>query len=101
MAENSFAEAARARKVAAMVRYFDRRFIAVGRCPYREAAELAAMLRDSVSEHQWKHHAVLAGQNKPSATTIALIIAEYEKRAAERADPASNVLPLRKYGGMN
>jgi hypothetical protein len=100
MPENSFADAARARKVAAMVRYFDRRFIAVGRCPYREAAELATMLRESVSDEQWKHHAVLAGQKKPSVTSIALIIAEYEKRAAERAEP-TDVLPIRKYGGVN
>ncbi|HEY3235024.1 MAG TPA: hypothetical protein VGJ84_09910, partial [Polyangiaceae bacterium] len=62
--KNSFAEAARGKKVTAFVRYLDRRFIAVGRCPYREARELAEMLRDSVSEEQWAQHATVAGLRK-------------------------------------
>ncbi len=99
MSENSYAEAARAKKILAMVQFFDRRFIAVGRCPYREASDLADMLR-GCSEDQWKHHAVQAGQNKPSSTTVALIIKVYEDRAAERAT-INNVTSIRRYGGVN
>lgn len=98
MTDNAFAQLARAKKVRAMVQYFDRRFLSVGRCPFREAGELADMLRDSVSENEWTHHAILAGQNKPSAETVALIIKEYEDRAALRP---TNVVPIRKYGGIN
>jgi len=95
--QNSYAQAARARKVQAFVQYLDQRFISVGRCPYREAGELAEMLRDSVSEEQWAHHAVQAGQNKPSATTVAEIINVYERRAEERAEK----VPQRRVGTLH
>lgn len=98
MPGNSFADSARAKKVAAMVRYFDRRFYLVGRNPHTDAAEIASMLRDSVSESEWAHHAIQAGQNKPSATTVALIIKVYEDRAAARAE---NVVPIRRFAGVN
>jgi hypothetical protein len=97
MAENNtYADAAREKKVRALIRYFDQRFILVGRCPYREAGELAEMLRDSVSEDQWKHHALQAGVNAPSPTSVALVINEYEDRAAARA-----ASPVRQYGGTH
>jgi len=55
------------------------------------------MLRDSVSEEQWAHHAVQAGQNKPSATTVAEIINVYERRAEERAEK----VPQRRVGTLH
>ncbi len=96
MGSSSFADAARAKKVLALVRHFDRLFIAVGRCPYREADALAEMLRESISEDDWKRHAVIAGVKPPSADSVAMVIHEYEERAAARID-----MPVRMFGGIN
>jgi hypothetical protein len=81
MSENSFADTARKVKVDKLVRYIDRRFTDLGYDVQAQAGEVAAMLRDEVTEEEWKRHAILAGVNKPSADSVAMVIKEYEDRA--------------------
>lgn len=98
MSGSSYAEAARAKKVTAYVRYFDGIFLEIGYDLHKDAAELAAWLL-KVSAENWKLHAINAGQHKPSADTVALIIKAYEDRAAAHAREFAG--SLRRYGGMH
>jgi hypothetical protein len=79
--ENIFEQAARARKVRAFVRHFDRRIRSTGKHPFVDAAEFAMRLRDSIGVEEWKHHAIQAGQRPPSPDTIAAVISVYEERS--------------------
>lgn len=82
MADSSFAEAARARKVAAYVIYLDGMFRECGYHPYDDAAECVAWLRVNVGEEDWKKYAAAAAeQNKPSQTTVDAIFKTYDDRA--------------------
>lgn len=98
MSGNAFADAARARKVAVLVRYMDRRFSALGYNVYTQASEIAAELRDKVSPDEWKHHAILAGAKKPSADSVAMVIKEYEDRAAAGVEGEETFL---RFGGLH
>lgn len=94
--DNPYQLLARERKARSMISYFDRRFSELGRNPYKEAKALADMLRGT-SPDDWRSHAVCAGVNPPSRDTVDLIIAEYDKRSA---GDTSNVVPIRKFGGV-
>lgn len=98
MGANSFADEARAKKVKALIRYMDRRFTGLGFNVYTQADEIAVMLRDKVSEDEWKRHAVLAGVKKPSADSIAMVIKEFEDRAAAGSAGEETFL---RFGGLN
>lgn len=82
MSQSSFALAARARKVAALVEYFDASLVRLGRDPHRGAGEMARTLRDHFDGSSWATHARSAFQRKPSELTQAEVIAVYERRAA-------------------
>jgi len=82
---NDFLIAARAKKVAAFVAYFDTYLPAVQLDPNGDAAAIAAGMM-SMSPAVWEHHAAYAGQNKPSSDTIAAIVAVYSERGAARAE---------------
>jgi hypothetical protein len=79
---NAHAQAARARKVAALVAYFDAALVRLGKCPRRDAAEIARTLRDQFDQLSWFAHARAARQRRPSLTTQAQVIAVYEQRVA-------------------
>jgi len=81
VADSSFAEAARARKVAAYVIYLDCMFRECGYHPYDDAAECVAWLRVNVGEEDWKKYAAAAKQKKPSSTTVEAILKTYDDRA--------------------
>ena len=85
--ENQFLQSARKAKVDKLVRYMDRRFKGLGFHVYVQAGEIAVMLRDKVSADEWKQHAILAGAKKPSPDTVAMVIKEYEDRAAAAVAP--------------
>lgn len=93
MGANAFADSKRALKVAALVRYMDRRYTGLGYHPYTQAGEIAAELRDKLTAADWAQHAVLAGVKKPSADSVAMVINEFEKRAATP--------PMARLGGVH
>lgn len=89
MGNNSFAQAARARKTLRMVEYFDREMIRVGIDPFADAEVMVGMLREQTSDAEWRKHALVAGQHPPSVETKAATI------------ESNKVTPIRRFGGMH
>lgn len=83
MSANQFEQINRAKKVAALVAYFDE-FMGVcglGLDPQKDATAMVMTL-ESMKDHIWEHHAVVGcGQPKtPSAETRREVIAAYQGR---------------------
>lgn len=90
---NSFAQAARARKVRALVIYLDVEFARRDIDPIRQAGRVANDLRKR-TEEDWKLIAILAGQKPPSDESVTDIIAVYEARVIQAQAP-------KRSGGFN
>jgi hypothetical protein len=76
---SAYQERRRAQKVAALVRRIDLLAIDQGVDPHRKARSILDTIRP-LSDVQWRELAVLAGTRPPSDKTIALVLAEYERR---------------------
>jgi hypothetical protein len=99
---NAFEASARAKKVRAMVLYFDVEFARLDVDPLREADRVIAALRDMTDE-QLTLHFVLAGQRPSrdgkSGQTFADIIAVYGARAFESEN--DDTVATKRIGGLN
>jgi hypothetical protein len=83
MSANQFEQAARAKKVAALVAHFDRFLIGAGLDLYADAFQLIRSL-EAMKPEVWEHHAIAARLTKPpSDTTKREVIAVYQGRVVE------------------
>ena len=81
MSENVFEQAARAKKVAALVAYFDEFLTAAGLDPHSDALNMTQTL-EAMKPRIWDSHAIVgAGLSRgPSETTRREVIAVYQGR---------------------
>ncbi len=80
MSENPFEQAARAKKVAALVAHFDRFLLGAKLDPFADAMQMVRSL-ETMKPVVWEHHAILARcTRKPSPETRREVISVYQGR---------------------
>jgi hypothetical protein len=84
MADNSFERAARAKKVARIVRHLTELFEPLNLHPERDGAEMAQLVRTAFGDCEWTELAVQCGSPGASVTTR-LMVLEALTRAQRKA----------------